>query len=137
MAFHESFWVVTGTAAPVIALAVIVSAGDAFRQVLTTDAERRHAQRNVHPDRAKLSQQDDEDLLKSHRKMLRFVQAVATFNLLLQAALLAVSLVCLADGANLVPPWLAIAAGVGGIMLLSSTAYAAVGAHVARNLWLR
>src|SRR5947209_3493922 len=33
MAFHETFWVVTGTAAPVIALAAVVSAGDADEQV--------------------------------------------------------------------------------------------------------
>ena len=31
MAFHESFWVVAGAAAPVIALAGIVSLGDALR----------------------------------------------------------------------------------------------------------
>jgi hypothetical protein len=34
VAFHETFWVVTGTAAPVIALAAVVSLGEALRQHL-------------------------------------------------------------------------------------------------------
>jgi hypothetical protein len=32
MAFHSDFWVVTGTAAPIIALSVIISVGEAIRQ---------------------------------------------------------------------------------------------------------
>jgi hypothetical protein len=30
VAYHETFWVVTGTEAPVVALAVIVQIGDTF-----------------------------------------------------------------------------------------------------------
>jgi hypothetical protein len=44
----------------------------------------------------------------------------AYLNLLLQAALLALSLVSLAEGANSAPPWLAIAAAVGGLVLLTA-----------------
>jgi len=35
--FHETFWVVTGTAAPVIALAAVVSLGEALKQELLGD----------------------------------------------------------------------------------------------------
>jgi hypothetical protein len=60
-----------------------------------------------------------DDLMKPIQKWAYCIILVGPFNLLLQAALLGVSLVSLADGANLVPPWVAIAAAVGGLLLLA------------------
>ena len=51
------------------------------------------------------------------------ILAVVLSNLLVQSALLAVSLVSLADETNFVPPWIAIAAAAGGLLLLAITVY--------------
>ena len=52
-------------------------------------------------------------------RIAHWVTGLGLFSLLLQAALLAVSLVSITDGANLVPPWLAIVAAVGGLLLVA------------------
>jgi hypothetical protein len=61
--------------------------------------------------------------------LVRAVDAVLgthRVNLILQAALLAISLVSLAEAANLVPPWLAIVAAVGGLLLLAASSLGGV-----------
>lgn len=63
MAFYEEFWVVAGTAAPVIALAAVVSAGSADEQV------DRMAEAGVRLAVASHKSHDDPDLLKALEEM--------------------------------------------------------------------
>jgi hypothetical protein len=106
--FHEAVWVVAGTAAPVIALAGVVSLGDTAREFRAFSLE----SMNVPQTRAEVW------LYEQRFHQYLWVSGVGLFNLLLQAALLAVSLTSLADQANSVPPLLAIVAAVGGLLLL-------------------
>ena len=115
VAFHEGFWVATGTAAPVIALAAVVSLADAGRELFSTWAE-------VTNFFSRLG--------SSTISRAVLLAALGIFNVFLQAALLAVSLVSLADGANSVPDWLAIAAAVGGVMLLAGSSLGIAGLRV-------
>jgi hypothetical protein len=110
--FHDNFWVVAGTAAPVIALAVIVSTGDVLREFLISTVALNSARR-LDPTAVRLG---------APRRTLDWLIAIGLFNLFLQTALLSVSLVSLADGANLTPPWVAVAAAVAGLLLLPAAA---------------
>ena len=113
---------VTGTAAPVIALAVIVSAQNA--SVTARDARIRLVVEGQSPD-------SGPDLSEELRRAVRLAKARKTFrhstasyraallNLALQSALLAMSLVSIDGAANCVPPWLAIVLAVGGIFMLA------------------
>jgi hypothetical protein len=101
--FHEVFWVVTGTAAPIIALAAVVSLADAGSVYFNVLAQ-------------------DPRFFMRHEGFANGAIWLAWFgilNLILQAVLLTVSLVSLAEASNLVLPWLAIVAQVGGLMLLA------------------
>ena len=123
MAFHEGFWLVAGTAAPVVALAAVVTLGETLRENIASIAEAMpllDAQVNS-ADRLKGSR-----LTTTTIRATKQLYAVGLSNVLLQAALLAVSLVSLADDANLVPPWIAIVAAVGGLLLLAFSALGAV-----------
>jgi hypothetical protein len=59
-------------------------------------------------------------------KTLTWLATFGVVNLILQAALLAISLVSLAEAANLVFPWLAIVAAVGGLLLLAASSLGVV-----------
>lgn len=123
MAFHEGFWLVAGTAAPVVALAAVVSIGDALREGIASIAEATpllDAQANS------AGRLKGDRLTSTTTRAARRLYALGLSNLFLQAALLAVSLVSLADDANLVPPWIAIVAAVGGLLLLAFSALGAV-----------
>ena len=122
MAFHESFWVVTGTAAPVIALAAIVSLADADREFIGFLMTNLANMRRISPYMKPLA-------------LIALVIAVSgILNLLLQATLLATSLVSLAEDVNSVPPWFAVTMAVGGLMLLVVGAWGAVSLHVQNQL---
>jgi hypothetical protein len=130
VALHEGFWLVAGTAAPVIALAAVVTLGETLRENIASIAEAMpllDAQSNS-ADRLK-----GDRLTTATIRATKQLYAIGLSNLLLQAALLAVSLVSLADDANLVPPWIAIVAAVGGLLLL--LAFSALGAVQLR--WTR
>lgn len=113
---------VTGTAAPVIALAVLVSAQNA--SVTARDARIRLLAEGQPPHSGR-------DLTEELRRAVRLAKArkslrhltgtyrAALINLALQGALLAISLVSIDSAANCVPPWLAIVLAVGGIFLLA------------------
>jgi hypothetical protein len=120
VAFHESFWVVTGTAAPVIALAAIVSLADADREFMGF----------------LVTALSDFERIKPFMNRAAFtgiwIGVSGLLNLLLQATLLTISLVSLAEDVNSVPPWSAIAMAVGGVILLAVSAWGAVTLHVFR-----
>ena len=142
MAFHEGFWVVTGTAAPIIALAAVVSLAEAERDYYNTLASAVRAVSRM-PGGEKLANSPDDTpdvtrikiivrvLTASQRveplsKTLTWLATFGVVNLILQAALLAISLVSLAGAANLLSPWLAIVAAVGGLLLLAASSLGVV-----------
>jgi hypothetical protein len=93
--FHESFWVVAGTAAPVIALAEIVTLVDAFR---THDAVTGlELARN--PDRRFQFLVEAQSAFRS----LFGGRVVGYVNILLQVAILALALECLASRRDVAP----------------------------------
>jgi hypothetical protein len=136
--FHESFWILTGTAAPVIALASVVSlsdlAGQGFRLM---DTRRGHPEwwpsrewyqptywprkelRELKPEFVRRPGVKYIDVETDRRLgLLVSFQWVQAVNVCMQAALLSVALLSLAYQTNLVPPWIAVVAAVAGIMLL-------------------
>ena len=125
MVFHETFWAVTGTAAPVIALAAVVSAGDADEQVdrLIEAALRRSDA--VHKNRG------DPDLVDVLQKAgganLGMIAKVQYVNVVIQAVLLAVSLGSIAYQRDLISRGWPGGAAVVGILLLALVAARAVG----------
>jgi hypothetical protein len=129
--FHESFWVITGTAAPVIALAIIVALADAKRGwfgMLETGHRLAQEANVVRSEQARY-------LFARALRVTFGFRVVATVNLLLQAGLLAVSLVSVAGQENLIPPWLAIVAAVGGLLLLAiSSVFLPIGPQVKQAL---
>lgn len=129
VAFHEAFWIVTGTAAPVIALAAVVSAGEAYEQLdrmisAGTEASVAHSKVRDEP-------KDEEQVRKlaglaeKRAKNLWLTGRVQQLNVGLQAALLAVSLISVGNQHNLVPPWVAVTFAVLGLLFV-----AVVGARV-------
>lgn len=143
MTFHETFWLATAAAAPVIALAAVVALPD------TSGLYGNHAQRlegeykdlsaklrpSIAGDTSGLAgllvaamgvSVDMRDRMvgqavKSYRVMAWVVRLAAIVNMLLQAGLLATSLVALAYNLDVMPPWVAIVLAVGGILLLAAT----------------
>jgi hypothetical protein len=144
--FHENFWVICGTAAPVIALAAVVSYGDLRDQEtewsLARDALGDRARRiqEVFQEAAAKGRVGETNIRKyepafenlerrleradrSYRLSNGWAQGVQFVNLILQAVLLCVALVSVANQANLVTPIAAIVAAVGGILCLAAVAY--------------
>jgi hypothetical protein len=141
--FHESLWVIAGTTAPVVALAAIVSLMDGLRENADSVTEGIRIQQNAigkHYDaviEATFTGQDvqaaydrpipdrGDKLSNGSGRLSLWLFRIGVLNLLLQAALLAVSLVSIEDAANLVWPWLAMAWTVGGLVLLTVSALGA------------
>ncbi len=125
MSFHESFWVAAGAAAPVIALAVVVSLNDASQtQFAVGDAT----------DRAfVVAHRDEKDVLyrslDKRGRSLAALTAAQLVNLVLQAGLLAVSLVSLALHRNLIPAWICVVAPTAGVLLLAYAGLAVTNAQ--------
>lgn len=116
MAYHEAFWVTTGTAAPVIALASIVSTADAlgardfFTRVLP----------GIRPKTA--DQQDWLDRMVTRVLRLNsWVYLAATVNGFLQMAALTFALTVLALGRDWVSPVVAEVTVPLGVLLLLVT----------------
>ena len=138
---NADFWVVAGTAAPVVALAAVVSLGDGLRtnteafgealqalrdsqrvgvlQDRETQAEIEANAARVPADRREVSELATDQFRKDAAKATTWLIGIGLANLFLQAGLLAVALVSLTDGASLVQPWIAIVAAVGGLVLLA------------------
>lgn len=110
MAYHETFWVVTGTEAPVVALAVIVQMGDVI-QAIDRDKEQPWAQN------------------ERYSTAMAGVLVVGVLNLALMGWLLFSSLSTLAAGTDGLSTDWATAQAVGGLGLL---ALVSVGAFAVR-----
>lgn len=113
---------VTGTAAPIIALAATVSLAEADKEFFGFLMTNLHNTTRLR------------DGMKPLAQTMVWLAALGVLNLFLQAALLAVSLVSLAEDANSVPPWLAIAVAVGGLLLLAVSSIGSVRLHVQNQL---
>jgi hypothetical protein len=113
--YHEAFWVVTGTAAPVIALAVIV----ALPSMLSVQLDLMTADELERPSAVAVAAGI------TPRKYLTRARAYSlgpSLTLTVQTLLLLASLVSIAGARNWVSPWLAGTAAVGGVFMLGSTA---------------
>jgi hypothetical protein len=154
VSYHETFWVVAGTAAPVIALAAVVTLPDswgAFKERLMSrridalldpmNAESRELEKRLiagmidaglsppRDPKAEAAEREEKDReFQSQSKKLyksAFVNQLGSFaNVVLQAGLLALSLAALTYGRDVAPPWVAIVLAVGGILLLAWTSIA-------------
>lgn len=125
MAFHETFWAVCAGVAPVTALAAVVSAGQASR-----DRDRViEASRTVVGFPVPFETRDNPVIRKAWTGFIGLYVVVQSqlINVALQGGLLAVSLVSIADQANVVPPPIAVVAAVIGIAILAIGGQLAVG----------
>jgi hypothetical protein len=114
VAFHESFWVVAGTAPPVIALAVIVSLRDVLRD-FTDDYNMTWVRPGV-GDRAARAKLESKLGEAAYARNLAY--GAAALNMLLQMVVLTLALVSLAQRHDVIP-WLIMAIIVpGGLALL-------------------
>jgi hypothetical protein len=127
VAFHEGFWLITGTAAPVVALAAVVSLADAGTVHLDAMSAAVSKVRSAPTERIVDYWKWSRSFSDSITAFVALLALIGLFNLFLQAALLTVSLVSVADGDNLVPPWLAIVAAVGGLLLLIVSSFGVYG----------
>jgi hypothetical protein len=135
MTFHETLWVITGSAAPVVALAAIVS----LRDVLTDS----NPMADVGDELIKLNDGQnakftlEEKLDKIWRYNARWARVgivqwgAQMSNLGLQALLLTISLLSIAWQRNVFPVWIAVAAPTVGVLLLAGTGIVMV---IAKNL---
>ena len=121
MAFHETFWLVTGTAAPVLGLAAVLSIGDVTRLIsVHRDWLGRQVMALIEntprpPARPNLLIPELENRLRWLQRAQMFLVRTAiaqVANVALQTVLLAVSLLAIMSQANEGPPllWLAVAA---------------------------
>jgi hypothetical protein len=111
---HESFWLATATAAPVIALAAIVALPD------TSVIAQKFIDLRLKMDPRPTPYQ--ERLLKAAQVVVLLPKWTTMVNLIVQAALLAVSLWALAYEHDVIPPGVATVQAVGGILLLAWSA---------------
>ena len=119
MAFHESVWIVAGTAAPVVALAGIISLGDLMEKNdnFGEQAKALRIMQAREPTDAQLLQRNMiAARLAGYSTMIYQLFMAQLVNVFLQALLLAASLLCLLNQSNLVPPWLAVIAAFGGLV---------------------
>jgi hypothetical protein len=133
--YHDSLWVAVTAAAPVIALAAIVSLSDTSGVAAgLVDAAGRYADENNHGELAHTG------FMQVYRDRVAGIEdrglqiavggwITALINLALQVALVAIALISLADGSNAVSPIVPEIAVPLGVFLLLGTALL--------SLWLR
>jgi hypothetical protein len=134
VAFHETFWAVSAGVAPVIALAAVVSAGQASR-----DRDRViEASRTVAGFPIPFETEGNPVIRKAWIGLIELYVVVQSqlINVAFQAGLLAVSLVSIADQANVVSPSIAVTVAVLGVAVLAIGGQLAVGGRRRlRYLW--
>jgi hypothetical protein len=108
VAYHEAFWTVVGGAAPVIALAVIVSLGDIEEHWV-----------NPWLAASSLPSGDRERISRDQAALATRVRRGHIGNLVLQTVFLGIALWSLAAASNIIPPWGAVVGEVLGIALLA------------------
>jgi hypothetical protein len=127
--FHEAFWVVIGTAAPVLALAAVVSMNDigAARTRIMADTDR--SGRSIGANRPRLTPEAlsvlRAEMMQRQRSCFPPLDRAASaqqINLVFQALGLANALISIGDQRNVTPPWIAIIVAVLGLAVLSAVA---------------
>lgn len=133
MRFHETFWVVTGTAAPVIALAAIVAlsnVADATTRMLDSGREVFLRLVDVTATGGKPELRDVTLALIGAASRLwkrgRLQMGFQLLNIVVQALLLTISLVSITYQRNVLPVWVAIALADVGLILLAGTGVAMI-----------
>lgn len=121
MSFHESFWVTVGTAAPIIALAAIVSLPDVFQAgqhrfsaLLPTIRHVRHVPLTKNTEMRWL---ELVDMASGQTRLLRRANVIGLGNGIPQLIALWMALRSLADGRNVVSPNIAVIIPPVGIFL--------------------
>jgi hypothetical protein len=123
VAFHQEFWVVTGTAAPIIAVAAVLSLTDATSAIVATRAK---VARIIFDPREEFTKGDNPLSILYHGTNRRAavgyaMTGIQVINLGLQAWLLALSLLSIAYQVNESTIQLAITIPVLGVGLLALT----------------
>ena len=131
MIFRESFWVVVGGTAPVIALAVVVSMGDLQTPLLRMNkllvslglyqphdtVTRRQPRSPDWPTQVYVDEVTQRAENINDRTWLMLSLNIG--NLGIQAALLCVGLLSIALHTNLIPPWIAVVGETAGVIVLA------------------
>ena len=133
MSFDESFWVVAGTAAPVIALAGVISVNDIARTQFKVNDGIIKALIVAHKD-------EKDEIYQRFDKRGSWIEALRVAQLLnvcLQAGLLAVSLLSLTFHRNLIPAWICVVALTAGVLLLAYAGLAMTRTQESSRLDLR
>jgi hypothetical protein len=115
--FHENFWVATSAVAPVIALAAVVALTDTMTILGRVSVVESAVQQN--PNHDSWIQDRLAGTARDSRKWTLIAGLITLINLIIQAALLAVSLSALAYDQDIMPLWLAVTLATGGILLLA------------------
>jgi hypothetical protein len=118
MAFHEGFWTVAGTAAPVIAVAIVISLGELMKELSRWIIWAERIEGTPEPEMKEIRK-----ILRTQTRYSWPLEVLELTNLLIQAGLTVVALVSLEDEANLVSPWWAIAAVIAGLVLLAGCSF--------------
>jgi hypothetical protein len=105
MAFHESFWVVAGTAAPIIALANLVAIGDGWG-----------LSESFSPHYVKPQTEDQWKLVRKGKRAAFWIYFIGLCNLLVQSLIVFAALTSLEDGKNQLPTALAVSIETVGIL---------------------
>jgi hypothetical protein len=127
MTFHDTLWVLTGSAAPVIALTAIVS----LRDVLTETGAMGNVSYELNAEYSKEGYDKIWRYLDRWERVGMVQWGAQVGNLCLQALLLAISLLSVAWQRNVFPVWIAVAAPTVGVLLLAE---AGIFMQVAKNL---
>jgi uncharacterized membrane protein YbhN (UPF0104 family) len=134
VAFHESFWVATSAAAPVIALAAIVALPDLSSTLAKTTQDVRTARDGRRPASGENPAADPEMAqARLEWRLSMLYWAITIVNLFAQAGLLAFSLWALADKQDLMPLGLAILLAVIGILLLAGSTMFVINLRYSRD----
>lgn len=133
VASYESFWLATAAAAPVIALAAVVAlpdTADIYQAVQRASDERYGASAEfraalqVFGTTGATAVEAVSEIDRATRRLrvwAAFLRWTAIGNVMVQAVLLALSLVALAYNVHVIPRWLAIVLPAGSIVLLGAT----------------
>jgi hypothetical protein len=140
VSYHETFWLATAAAAPVIALAAVVAMPDASAaanevneavldaRAAVAEAEAKSMEKlQLAVKQTRIGEDEASEMVLPRPTPPIYVArsvapGIAAFvNVLVQAALLALALSALATAQNVLPPWVAIALAVAGILLLTVT----------------
>ena len=128
--FRESFWIVTGTAGPVIALAAIVSLTDAGNQSRELVASVRRIAYQWYSDPQNRPQLDalgtplDALIKRTERRagQVHWCAIMLALIVAVQALFLGISLLSIAYHRNVLPVWLSVLIPVSSVLLLALTA---------------